>query len=385
MSDDGQERTEEPTAKKHQQAKEKGQIARSKELGTLGVLLSAALALIIAAPYFASGLESIMTMQFTLDREAGFDQSVMFKLWPQVGKALLVPMSIFFGIVVFGAFVGNIMLGGFNFSMEAASPKPSKMNPLKGLKRMLGPQALVELLKGLGKFFIIAICSYFLLKWQFPQIIMLSEGIQPVIFADALKLVAFLFVLLVLSLLLIVAIDVPYQSHKHHKQLKMTMQEVKDERKNAEGNPQIKAKMRSMQISMLMRRMMQDIPQADVVVTNPTHFAVALKYDPHGRDAPRVVAKGSDDLAARIREVAMDANIPLLNNPPLARAVYYTTELGHEIPEGLFMAVAQVLAYVYQLRDFKLGRGKRPKKPSNKLPIPEDLQFDEEGEQSSAN
>src|SRR5690554_1419520 len=243
-SDDGQERTEEPTAKKQEQAKEKGQIARSKELGTLGVLLSAAIALIIAAPYFALGLENIMTMQFTLEREAGFDHSVMFSLWPKIGKALVIPMSIFFGIVILGAFVANIMLGGFNFSMQAASPKPSKMNPLKGFKRMFGPQALVELLKGIGKFVVIATCSYFLLKWQFPKILSLSEGIQPVIFADALKLVAFLFVLLVLSLLLIVAIDVPYQTHKHHKQLKMTKQEVKDERKNAEGNPQIKAKMR---------------------------------------------------------------------------------------------------------------------------------------------
>ncbi|RUO39035.1 flagellar biosynthesis protein FlhB [Aliidiomarina taiwanensis] len=375
---DGQEKTEEPTAKKQEQAREKGQVARSKELGTLGVLLSAAIALIITAPQFALGLESIMAMQFELDRNAGFDQMVMFQLWPKVGSALLKPMSIFFGIVVLGAFVGNIMLGGFNFSMQAASPKPSKMSPLKGFKRMFGPQAIVELLKGLGKFFVIAICSYFLLKWQFPKIISLSEGIQPVIFADALKLVGFIFVLMVLSLLLIVAIDVPFQSHKHHKQLKMTKQEVKDERKNSEGNPQVKAKMRSMQMSMVMRRMMQDIPQADVVVTNPTHFAVALKYDPNGRDAPRVVAKGRDEVAARIREIADEAEVPLLSNPPLARSIYYTTELGHEIPEGLFMAVAQVLAYVYQLRAFHSGRGKRPKKPSSELPIPEDLQFDEE-------
>lgn len=378
MSDEGQERTEEPTARKQEQAKEKGQIARSRELGTLGVLLSAAVALIIAGPYFTSGLASIMSSQFTLEREVGFDHSFMFSIWPQIGKALLMPMAIFFGIVVVGAFVANTLLGGFNFSMQAASPKPSKMNPLKGFKRMFGMQAAVELLKGIGKFAVIAVCSYFLLKWKFPQIISLSEGIQPVIFVEALKLVGFLFVLLILSLLLIVAIDVPYQAHKHHKELKMTKQEVKDERKNAEGNPQIKAKMRSMQISMLMRRMMQDIPQADVVVTNPTHFAVALKYDPNGRSAPRVVAKGRDELAARIREVATDANVPLLSNPPLARAVYYSTELGHEIPEGLFMAVAQVLAYVYQLRDYKRGRGKRPRKPSQNLPIPEALQVDAE-------
>lgn len=379
MADD-EERTEEPTEKKRSDAKEKGQVARSRELGTLGVLLSAAIALIIAGPYYAKALSQIMEMQFHLDRQATYDHGVFFSIWPAIGKALLFPMAIFFGIVLISAFIANILLGGFNFSMKAAAPKASKMNPLKGFKRMFGLQALVELLKGIAKFAVVAAVAYVLIKWRFPQIITLSEGIQPQSFADALSLIGILFVLLTLSLIVIVGIDVPYQMYKHNKQLKMTKQEVKDERKNAEGNPQIKAKMRSMAISRLMRLMMQDIPQADVVVTNPTHFAVALKYDPHGRDAPRVIAKGADDIAAKIKEIAAESDVTVLENPVLARALYYTTDIGYEIPEELFLAVAQVLAYVYQLRDYNNKRGTRPKKPSRDLPIPEELRFDEQGQ-----
>ncbi|CUS48413.1 MAG: flagellar biosynthetic protein FlhB [Idiomarinaceae bacterium HL-53] len=375
MGDD-QERTEEPTAKKQEDARNKGQIARSKELGTLAVLLSSAVALFISAPYFASGLQDIMQVQFLLEREDAFDKGVIFSLWSEVGKALVIPMSIFFSIVVAGAFIGNILLGGYNFSWKAAEPKASRMNPLKGLKRIFGLQSIIELLKSVAKFGVVTLVSYVLLAWQFPKIVTLSEGLLPGIFIDAIKIVGMIFILLICSLIIVVVIDVPYQLYNHHKQLKMTKQEVKDERKNAEGNPQVKAKMRSMQLSMLMRRMMQDVPKADVVVTNPTHFAVALRYDPNGRAAPRVVAKGTDDIAARIREVAMDSEVPILQNPPLARALYYTTELGHEIPEGLFMAVAQVLAYVYQLREYRRGRRKRPKQPAKDLPIPEALQFD---------
>lgn len=371
-----EERTEEPTAKKQEEARGKGQIARSKELGTLAVLLSSAVGLIVAAPYFAEGLRDIMELQFNLEREDVFDNSVIFAVWSEIGKSLVIPMSIFFSIVVVGSFVGNIIVGGYNFTWKAITPKPSKMNPLKGLKRIFGLQSVIELIKSVAKFGVVVTVSYVLLAWKFPQIVTLSEGLLPYIFIDALKLVGLIFVLMVCSLIIVVIIDVPYQLYNHNKQLKMTKQEVKDERKNAEGNPQVKAKMRSMQLSMLMRRMMQDVPQADVVVTNPTHFSVALSYDPHGRQAPRVVAKGTDDIAARIREVAMDSEVPILQNPLLARALYYTTELGEEIPEGLFMAVAQVLAYVFQLKDYKRGRRKRPKQPDKDLPIPEDMQFE---------
>lgn len=375
MADTEQERTEEPTQKKLDDAKKKGQIARSKEMGTLGVLAAAAVGMLAMGGPMAEALFNLFREYFLLERNAIFDDQAPLNVWSGIFQALLYPLGTFFFIVVLGAFIGNTVVGGFNYSWQGAAPKPSKMSPLKGLKRMFGTQALIELLKALGKFGVVAVFAFFLLRWQFPNILQLSTGIIEQTLTDALTLLGFMFLLLVSSMLFIVAIDVPFQRYNHTKQLRMTKQEVKDERKNAEGSPEIKGKIRQMQLSMAMKRMMQDIPQADVVVTNPTHFAVALSYDPLAKGAPRVVAKGNDEVAAKIREVAMDAEVPLVQSPALARAVYYSTKIGQEIPEGLFMAVAQVLAYVFQLKEYRQGRGKRPKEPRNPT-IPEELQHD---------
>ncbi|MGX5915160.1 flagellar biosynthesis protein FlhB [Aliidiomarina sp. Khilg15.8] len=375
MAETDQERTEEPTQKKLDDAKKKGQIARSKEMGTLGVLLSAAVGMIFFGGWVADALFEIMSQQFTVSRATIFDENAPINVWGDVVSRLIVPLGTFFAIVVFGAFVGNTVVGGFNFSWQGAAPKPSKMSPLKGFKRMFGMQALIELLKGIGKFAVVAVSAFFLLRWQFPTILQLSNGIIDQTMSDAVLLLGFMFLLLVCSLLVIVAIDVPFQRYNHNKQLRMTKQEVKDERKNAEGSPEVKGKIRQMQLSMAMKRMMQDVPQADVVVTNPTHFAVALSYNPMSKGAPRVVAKGNDEVAAKIREVAEDSEVPLVASPALARAIYYSTKVGQEIPEGLFVAVAQILAFVFQTRDYRQGRGQRPKKPGD-VPIPDDLKHD---------
>lgn len=375
MAETDQERTEEPTQKKLDDAKEKGQIARSKEMGTLGVLLSAAIGMLVVGGDLAEALHNLMANYFSVEREVIFDENATLNVWSGIFSRLVVPLGSFFAIVVLGAFVGNTIVGGFNFSWQGAAPKPSKMSPLKGFKRMFGTQALIELLKGLGKFLVVAVSAFFLLRWQFPNILQLSGGILQQTVQDAVLLLGFMFVLLVCSMLFIVIIDVPFQRYNHNKQLRMTKQEVKDERKNAEGSPEIKGKIRQMQLSMAMKRMMQDIPQADVVVTNPTHFAVALVYNPASKAAPKVVAKGNDEVAAKIREVAMDSEVTIVESPALARAVYYSTKIGQEIPEGLFMAVAQVLAFVFQLQDYRKGKGKRPKLARD-LPIPEDLQYD---------
>lgn len=375
MAETDQERTEEPTQKKLDDAKKKGQIARSKEMGTLGVLLSAAVGMIFVGGWVADALFEIMSQQFSVSRATIFDENAPINVWGDVVSRLIVPLGTFFAIVVFGAFVGNTVVGGFNFSWQGAAPKPSKMSPLKGFKRMFGMQALIELLKGIGKFSVVAVSAFFLLRWQFPNILQLSNGIIAQTMNDAVLLLGFMFLLLVCSLLVIVAIDVPFQRYNHNKQLRMTKQEVKDERKNAEGSPEVKGKIRQMQMSMAMKRMMQDVPQADVVVTNPTHFAVALSYNPMSKGAPRVVAKGNDEVAAKIREVAVDSEVPLVASPALARAIYYSTKVGQEIPEGLFVAVAQILAFVFQTRDYRQGRGQRPKKPGD-VPIPDDLRHD---------
>lgn len=375
MAETDQERTEEPTQKKLDDAKEKGQIARSKEMGTLGVLLASAAGMMVAGGAVAEALYNLMSRYFSVERALIFDENATLNIWSGIFNALLVPMGTFFFIVMVGAFIGNTIVGGFNFTWQGAAPKPSKMSPVKGFKRMFGVQALIELLKAIGKFGVVALVAFFLLRWQFPNILQLSNGIIEQTLQDAVQLLAMMFMLLVCSMLLIVLIDVPFQRYNHTKQLRMTKQEIKDERKNAEGSPEVKGKIRQMQLSMAMKRMMQDIPQADVVVTNPTHFAVALAYDPLSKGAPRVVAKGNDEVAAKIREVAMDAEVPIVSSPALARAVYYSTKIGQEIPEGLFMAVAQVLAYVFQMRDYSKGRGKRPKMPRD-LPIPDDLRHD---------
>ncbi len=297
--DSGQERTEEPTPKKLQEAKKKGQIARSKELGTTFVLIMSAVSLLIYGPDIGRGLHQVMGRMLTLSRNETYDTSKMFSAWGAVADALLYPMAMFVLVIVLAAFIGNTLLGGFNFSWQAMAPKANKMSPLKGFKRMFGTQAAVELVKALLKFALVAACAVFLIKVYFYEILHLSIESTPNNIAHALEIIAWMFLALSCTMLVVSAIDAPYQSYNHHKQLKMTLQEVKDEYKNSEGDPQIKARIRRTQREMSQRRMMQDVPDADVVVTNPTHYSVALKYDTDKAGAPIMVAKGGDELAMK--------------------------------------------------------------------------------------
>ena len=238
---------------------------------------------------------------------------------------------------------------------------------------MFGMQAVVELLKSIGKFAVIATLAWTLLTFYFPRILALSQTSFPLNVIEALDILLWIFILLCCSLLLIAAVDAPYQIFKHNKELKMTLQEVKDEHKNIEGKPEVKGRQRQLQREVSQRRMMQDVPEADVIVTNPTHFSVALKYDVNGSSAPTVVAKGGDHMAFRIREVARENEVSIVSSPALARAIYHTTEISEPIPDGLFAAVAQVLAYVYQLEQFKKRKGRRPTKLPKEFDIPENL------------
>ncbi|KJY97249.1 flagellar biosynthesis protein FlhB [Pseudoalteromonas ruthenica] len=373
--DSGQERTEEPTPKKLQEAKKKGQIARSKELGTTFVLIMSAVSLLIYGPDIGRGLHTVMKRMLSLSRNETYDTTKMFAAWGAVADSLLYPMSMFVLVIVIAAFIGNTMLGGFNFSWQAMAPKASKMSPMKGFKRILGPQAAVELIKALLKFGLVAACAVFLIKMYFYEILHLSIETLPNNIAHALEIIAWMFLALSCTMIVVSAVDVPYQAHNHHKQLKMTLQEVKDEYKNSEGDPQIKARIRRTQREMSQRRQMQDVPDADVVVTNPTHFSVAIKYDTEKAGAPIVLAKGADEMALQIRKIAKGNDVPLVESPVLTRALYHTTEVGEQIPEQLFTAVAQVLAYVYQLKRFEKGRGRRPSKLADKLPIPDEFKY----------
>jgi len=371
--DSGQERTEEPTDKKISESRKKGQVARSKELGTTFVLIFSAIALLMYGPAIAKGLYNIMGRGLTLNRNETYDTTKMFAVWGEMLSELFFPMAMFVFIITIAGIVGNTLLGGYNFSWEAAAPKASKMSPMKGIKRMLGPQAAIELVKSILKFVLVAGFAILLIQMFFYEILHLSIEQIPSSIIHALEILAWMFLALSCTMIIISAIDAPYQSYNHHKQLKMTLQEVKDEYKNSEGDPQIKARIRRTQREMSQRRMMQDVPDADVVVTNPTHYSVALKYDTEKAGAPIVLAKGVDELAMQIRKIAKGNEVPIVESPILTRSLYHTTEVGDQIPDQLFTAVAQVLAYVFQLKRYQKGRGRKPTNLSKNLPIPDDV------------
>jgi flagellar biosynthetic protein FlhB len=269
------------------------------------------------------------------------------------------------------ALAAPVALGGWAFSTEAMSFKTEKLNPLKGLKRIFAVRGLIELLKALVKFLLIGSIGAGLL-WHFlPEL--MGLGREPVVSALAHtgSILSVSFVVLSASLLLIAAIDVPFQLWDHSKNLKMTRQEVKDETKNTEGKPEVKSRIRAMQREIAQRRMMQEIPKADVVITNPTHYAVALRYDAERMAAPIVVAKGVELVAGQIRSVATANNVPLFEAPPLARALFYSAEIDQEVPAGLYLAVAQILAYIFQLRACTAG-GPIPVRPGE-VDVPDEF------------
>ncbi|ABO23248.1 flagellar biosynthesis protein FlhB [Shewanella loihica] len=374
-NDTSQEKTEEATPRRREQAREKGQVARSKELGTSAVLMSAAVGFAVIGPSLGQSLMSVMTKLFTMSRQEIYDTNSLFNIWMMVFKELAIPMASFVLFLAFIAFLGNVVLGGITFSAKAFMPKGNKMNPISGFKRMFGVQALVELTKGIAKFSVVALMAYLLLSYYFNDILTLSQGHLPGNVYNALDLLVWMFIVLCSSTVIIVVIDVPFQIWNHNKQLRMTKQEIKDEYKDTEGQPEVKGRVRQMQREMAQRRMMAEVPNADVIVVNPEHYAVAVKYDVTKAAAPYVLAKGVDDVAFKIREIAREHDVAIVSAPPLARAIYHTTKIDQEIPEGLFTAVAQVLAYVFQLRQYQQKGGKRPTPIPINQPIPDELKY----------
>lgn len=370
---DAHEKTEDPTSKRQTEAKNKGQIARSRELATTLVLIGSAAALLFIGKNIGIALYHVMQRSFTLSRDETYDFNHMFQIMSSTISEVTVPVLFYMLVVFIAGMYGNIALGGYNFTLKSAAPKASKLNPLKGLKRMFGMNGIVELLKALTKFIVVALTTYLSLKLFQDEALHLDMELYPRNMIHALKLLSWVFLIICCSMIPIAIFDVPYQKFKHDKEMKMTKQEVKDERKNSEGNPQIKSRIRKLQYQAAAKRMMQAVPTADVVVTNPTHYSVALKYDQHGNRAPMMVAKGQDEMAMHIRTIATAHDVPLVASPMLARAIFYSTEVDHEIPAKLFMAVAQVLAYVYQLKAYKKGKGQRPSPLSKNLPIPPEL------------
>ncbi|GEA11716.1 flagellar biosynthesis protein FlhB [Alteromonas sp. KUL49] len=373
MAEDTHEKTEEPTGKKIEDARKKGQIARSRELSTALVLIASAIMFLMMGGWIAESVYRVTQRMFILSRDETYDITHMFAAWGEAISAMSGPVVAFMLVTMIAGIYGSIAIGGYNFTWESVKPKGSKMNPLSGMKRIFGINGLVELIKSIAKFFVIAGMGVIALLYFKDEALHLDLELYPRNLFHAFDMIEWAFLLLVCGMIPITIIDIPYQIYKHNKEMKMTKQEVKDERKNAEGDPMVKGRIRKLQYQAAAKRMMQEVPKADVVVTNPTHYSVAIKYEDSGNRAPVVVAKGTDELAMHIRKIATANDVPLIPSPMLARAIYYSTEVDDEVPNGLFMAVAQVLAHVYQLKAYRAGKGKRPKPLERNLPIPEEL------------
>lgn len=375
-NDTSQERTEEPTPKRIRDARQEGQVARSRELNTTAVLMAGAAGMLIFGLSIGQAMQRVFQFNFTLPREHLFDPGFMvIHLGASVQEAGLVLMP-FFGLLLLAALLGPVSLGGFIFAGKAMTPKLSRMDPVQGLKRIFSLKGLMELFKALIKFVVIAVLSVVILGLLFKDLMSLGNQDVAQGVAYACWILGWSFLALAAATILIAVVDVPFQLWEHRRKLRMTRQELKDEFKDTEGKPEVRSRVRQLQRELAQRRMMTEVPKADVVITNPEHYAVALRYDPDADGAPILLAKGEDFMALKIREVANKHDVFVLEEPPLARAVWHSTEIGREIPMGLYLAVAQVLAFVYQVRRYKPGSGKRPVRPE--MPVPDDLRYDPE-------
>ncbi len=372
---DGQEKSEQPTGKKINDAREKGQVTRSRELSTLVMMVLAAATLIVMGGDIIRGLMKILEASFTVERARLFDtQTMIFAAQDYVLEGMWV-VAPFFAVMVVGAILSALPVGGLNFSLKAMAPKANKLSPLAGIKRIFGRKGLVELIKAIGKVAVIGFVAVVILSYKADLFLIVGyQDLDVALEAVGTELV-WIFLLMSLSLIVISLIDVPFQLYDAKQQLMMTKQEVKDEGKQQEGSPETKARIRQAQRQMAQRRMMANVPEADVVITNPTHYAIAVKYDANSGGAPLVVAKGADVVAARIREIAKEHRVPILSSPALARAIFHHTEIDEEIPAGLYEAVAKILAYIYQLKA-KPGTDFSKPLTLEDVSIPEDLRRD---------
>lgn len=366
------ERTEPATPKRLEKAREEGQVARSQELTTFTLLMVAAAGLLFLGASVMDKLLKIMKIGMQMERDLAFQPDLMLNRFYELAFEGLIAIAPLLLLLVIVAFFAPMLLSGWMISAKALMPKFDRINPIKGFGRIFSIRSLIELIKAIAKAIVIGGIAA-LVMWHNKEDVMslltvpVDSGISRT--GDYL---AMSFLLTVGAMILIVVIDVPFQIWEHAKQLRMTKEEIRKEHKEDEGDPFVKARIRSLQRETARRRMMTEIPKADVIVTNPTHYAVALKYKSETMRAPTVVAKGVHLLAVRIREMAEEHRVPILEAPPLARALYYHAELESEIPEKLYTAVAEVLAYVFQLRRYHEYGGNVPVPPAD-VPIPDGL------------
>lgn len=370
--DSGQDRTEEATPKRILDARKKGDVPRSRELDTVLMLLASLIGFAMLGGSGVHAYKNLATNQWSLDRQDIFnDQSVLNGLFVPFVQALWISAPFLF-LMFLAVFIGPLCMGGWVFSASSIKIDFKKLSPLAGLKRMMGIQSLVELLKAILKVILLGGLAILLLKQFLDDYLRLGTLPLQEAVNSMFGIVFIIILVLVISLGFVALIDVPYQKWSYAKKLRMTLQEVRDENKEQQGNPEVKSKVRQMQQTMSSKRMLADVPDADVIITNPTHFAVALKYS-DDEVAPVVVAKGADHIAFKIREIGKQSDVSIFSAPPLARSLYRHTEVGESIPSDLYLAVAQVLAYVMQVKRLSFADGRRLVEPTD-LPIPDSLQ-----------
>lgn len=366
------EKTEEASPKRLEKAREEGDVPRSRELAACAVLFAAGLSLMMLQQPLNAALKDSLRSGLQFDRTMAFDPVSLLMKSSHTVVDLLIAFAPLALILLAVAIASPVLVGGWVFSNKAYMPQFGRLNPLRGIGNMFSKNALAELIKSIGKAFIVSAVAYWVVSSDMEPILSLSNMPIEAGISEVSDLMMTGFLTIVAALIFIAALDVPYQLYHYAEKHKMTKEEVKQESKETEGNPEIKGKIRQQQREMARRRMMSKIPTADVVITNPTHYAVAVKYQEQGMSAPIVVAKGADAVALKIREIAKEHKIVTLESPKLARALYAHTELDQEIPEALYAAVAEVLAYVFQLRIFKQQGGFQPEVPKT-LPVPDAL------------
>ena len=366
------EKTEPASGRRIEQARSEGQVPQSKDLSTFLVLITGTAALWVTGAWIDQRLSTVLSHGLSFGHTEAFDPAAMGKSLQNLSSDAIIGLLPLFLALILGAIAGPFAMGSVTFNVSALEPKFSRLNPMNGITRVFSWNGLAELLKSLLKVSIVGLVVWWVVRQHQDQLFSLFGTSLRTGLATFVDLIFFTTLMIVAGMALVAALDVPFQLWQYHEKLKMTKEEVRQESKEQEGDPHVKGRIRRMQREMARKRMMAEVPNADVVVTNPTHFAVALKYDSSSMGAPRVVAKGINLVAARIRDLATENGVPLVEAPPLARALYRHTEPGDEIPTALYTVVAEVMAYVYQLNQF-MSRGGTPPKAPKDLAVPDGL------------
>ncbi|PJX15101.1 flagellar type III secretion system protein FlhB [Halomonas sp. 141] len=371
-NDSDQEKTEEATPRRRDKAREEGQVPRSRELTTFMILLGGVVGLWSMGQMLYDQLGAVMEQAFLFERRQAMETTPMLVNALDLGQRTLFTMLPLFLLLAVIALMAPALLGGWLISAKSMKPKFSKLNPVKGIKRLFSMQSLTELAKAIAKSILVGSVAFSFLYFNIGRYLGLMD--QPVqqALTTALNMAALAAGLIVFSLIVVILIDVPFQLWNNAKQLRMTKEEVKREHKDSEGDPHVKGRIRQQQQAMARGRMMSKVPEADVIITNPTHYAVALMYQEGKMGAPKLVAKGADAVAAKIREIGAEAGVPRLEAAPLARALYHHVDLEAEVPTELYTAVAEVMAWAYRLKHVSQQGGEVPPTPDN-LPVPPEM------------